>query len=970
LLCACASALALLPASEALADGDLDATVAGSGAGTVQSTSEALFFGSPVPLPPTVAPGEIDCDEGGGPICAANYAGPEIAPGFFAEEVRVTLSATPGPDSYFVGWSAAGASAEARCATPPEADPTCQLDLNGMPGPDATLTAVFDLLPDPPPITADAVVPGAAGHLRSLQGTVNPEGFPVTECRFEYGTTSSYGVTTPCDAGAWESDEGSSPVAVSASTEPLEPDTTYHFRLVAANIGGESFSGDHTFTTGPFPVGECPNEVRRIEQGIAALLLPNCMALEMVSPPEKGGQSAQSPVVSADGGRVKFITPAALGGPGGLSPAGDDYIASRGSGGWSSASTSQPVEFVSGWEPSGRALSYTPDLSRWFQVGSTQSQLQQGIARAFHSGLGEPFSAISRTFAPLVGGDDGDARGIRLEGASADHSRLYFEPGQDGSAIGNAYLPGDPEPAGSGARTNSYVAGLDADGQPSLALLARDRNGKAWGGNCGAGLGGPDSRSVGAVSADGLRTYFSTRPGQPATGDCTTANKLRIMRRLESPQGPWIGVLFASECTRADCDTSDGDDLFQGASTDGTRVYFTTTRQLADSDRDLTNDLYLYDASADPGERLTQVSAGDSGTPSPGEGADVLNGVAALSGDGSHVYFVAEGVLGTGLSPEGAEAQEGDANLYLWEAGGTTSFIGSLDLGAGDSLLLGGGRSAYSVPQLGDGHVLFFESHAELTAEDTDGAHRDVFRYDSAAVPPALKCASCAPGGPDSAQTDVSSHPGRQSATTDTAERQRWASEDGKSAVFTTAEGLVPGDVNGLPDFHLWHGGELRRLPGAVANTSTSDVVLSHDGSTVAFATISPLSGRDGDTANDVYVARVGGGFEEPAPSSPCDPSAAGGCLDPPAPEPSTPAIGLPAPGTGNVEPSPCRAAGQRARRLSGRARGLRLRAKKAGNPRRARRMRRAAVRTARKARRANRGAKRCRRREARQVVR
>src|SRR5690606_28621681 len=117
--------------------------------------------------------------------------------------------------------------------------------------------------------------------------------------------------------------------------------------------------------------------------------------------------------------------------------------------------------------------------------------------------------------------------------------------------------------------------------------------GKVWGERCGARVGGiaPDVRGLsngrdqGAVSADGSRVLFSTRPGQTGSGLCDAANRLRIMERVETESGPTISQLITSECDRVApaCSTTDGDDLFQGASVDQTKVFFLTNRQLADT---------------------------------------------------------------------------------------------------------------------------------------------------------------------------------------------------------------------------------------------------------------------------------------------------------------------------------------------------------------------------------------------------
>src|SRR5205085_11513766 len=62
----------------------------------------------------------------------------------------------------------------------------------------------------------------------TLSGTVNPGGF-VASYRFDYGTSTAYGSSTPA-AGAGA---GSAGVLVSAPITGLAPNTLYHYRVVA-----------------------------------------------------------------------------------------------------------------------------------------------------------------------------------------------------------------------------------------------------------------------------------------------------------------------------------------------------------------------------------------------------------------------------------------------------------------------------------------------------------------------------------------------------------------------------------------------------------------------------------------------------------------------------------------------------------------------------------------------------------------
>jgi len=100
------------------------------------------------------------------------------------------------------------------------------------------------------PALAPTVTTGSAISITSgsatLNGTVNPNGKKTTYY-FEYGTTTSYGLTSGTNwAGAGS---GTSDVSVSATITGLSPNTTYHYRIVATNSAGTSYGSDQTLTT-------------------------------------------------------------------------------------------------------------------------------------------------------------------------------------------------------------------------------------------------------------------------------------------------------------------------------------------------------------------------------------------------------------------------------------------------------------------------------------------------------------------------------------------------------------------------------------------------------------------------------------------------------------------------------------------------------------------------------------------------
>ena len=103
------------------------------------------------------------------------------------------------------------------------------------------LTAAFaQAAPTATTGAAESVTTGSA----AVTGTVNPGG-DATTYQFEYGTSSSYGLTTPAvDAGS-----GTTDVAAKATLSSLTNNTTYHYRLVATNAAGVARGSDKTFKT-------------------------------------------------------------------------------------------------------------------------------------------------------------------------------------------------------------------------------------------------------------------------------------------------------------------------------------------------------------------------------------------------------------------------------------------------------------------------------------------------------------------------------------------------------------------------------------------------------------------------------------------------------------------------------------------------------------------------------------------------
>jgi hypothetical protein len=86
-----------------------------------------------------------------------------------------------------------------------------------------------------------------------ISGIVNPKGV-ATSYHFEWGTTDQYGTVTPTTSAS----NGAADVPVDVSLDTLEPNTTYHYRIVAGPSTPKDpanpeyvYGADVAFTTAP-----------------------------------------------------------------------------------------------------------------------------------------------------------------------------------------------------------------------------------------------------------------------------------------------------------------------------------------------------------------------------------------------------------------------------------------------------------------------------------------------------------------------------------------------------------------------------------------------------------------------------------------------------------------------------------------------------------------------------------------------
>jgi hypothetical protein len=323
----------------------------------------------------------------------------------------------------------------------------------------------------------------------------------------------------------------------------------------------------------------------------------------------------------------------------------------------------------------------------------------------------------------------------------------------------------------------------------------------------------------------------------------------------------------------------------------------------------LGNDLYRFDAGANPGERLTDLTV-DSGDPN---GAEV-KGILGASNDGEDVYYAANGVPdGTTNSPNGQGESatlgnchgkgdlnsllfSGECNLYLHH-GTQTIFIARLNAAGGklsDAANWEPVGTTIDAPEntarvSADGQTLLFRSRRQLGAYDNRGEPQ-LYRYQLGAG--SAVCISCSPSGeaPVGEPTLQSIKPALRAVEPPGAIGilTRNLSADGNRIFFETPDKLVAEDTDGeagcprggqafvpaCQDVYEWeakgtgscessdeNGGCLYLLSSGASAEPAFFADASESGNDAFIFTRDALVPQDRDQLQDVYDARVEGGL-------------------------------------------------------------------------------------------------------------
>jgi WD40-like Beta Propeller Repeat len=682
----------------------------------------------------------------------------------------------------------------------------------------------------------------------------------------------------------------------------------------------------------------CPNEQVRVESNVNpstsqpySLGLPECRAYEMVTPLEKqqhdampvGGPNTSS--VAPDGDAVGWVSQGAYAGAENyqaqtVEPT-NPYEGQRTASGWVVRSTYPPptlIEEPSSYRQGGGFSLLSSDFTREAACGSTTPANDPGptIRCAFREPDGSWLSTSDYT---ELGGE---AVRTEIVGASATGEDVIFY-----GEAGRPLLPSDVSSDATSCENNAYcggiyeVTGLGTD-SPTLHLVDVGNEGNMIGPEHETGIGAPHPGiNSHAISADGSKIFFTATPSNGVPTIYARLNNTETLN-ISAPE-------CGGECENEESEAA----IYQGASADGSKIFFTSKQQLVPGDKDEAEDLYEYDFANPAAHRLVDISGGGLGDTTPGSGARI-QGVIGVSEDGSHVYFAAGGVLTTlpnalGQVARTTQAGEGP-NVYAYDTQSSdTRFVAtasSTDGGLwGEASVEGSFVRKLRLAQITpDGRYLVFDSFAKPITTgpeaDTTGAQQ-VYRYDyetGGIVRVSVGHDGFASdGNTPGFNAVIAPNPADEAGSPAIGDVNRSISESGETIVFVTAEQLqdtaTPATANscialgvaGGPgcQVYVWHNGAVNLLSDGQDTAAVDYAGMSATGSDIFFQTRTQLVGQDTDSLGDIYDARVDGGFPAPPAEPKCSSEACQGV--------ATPAPAFRAPGTassvsdGNLTPWP-----------------------------------------------------------------
>ena len=461
-----------------------------------------------------------------------------------------------------------------------------------------------------------------------------------------------------------------------ASASGLAAGATYHYRVVATNELGTTYGSDQTFTTLTAEQAACPNE--QLRGGFSARL-SDCRAYELATPPVESSsqfdaapQVAYSSTVAADG---EAVTLRAFEPRPGAPTAGEEYVATRGAGGWI-AEDIMPLESYDGVS----CMEYQPVYAYSEQL-TRDVMLADGGSRASASGSdrGDPESCNPEGHQIVSGEPVGYENLLVRENATGAYQLVNVTPPgvtpadahfQAASADLSHVIFTETSPLAEGARYG--VENLYEWDEGAVRLVSVLPDGTAVPGSLAAEAGTPEHEGV--ISSDGSHVLF--------TYGGALYDRIDGQRTVQVDETQ--GGLGLS-----------GGGSFKAATRDGSKVFFLDESKLTVDSSAAAGEPDLYECALPEGASKCELT--DLTVAKAGEHADVQS-VVLGSRDSSHVYFVAQGVLAANkreyeyIDVEGnnhkvvEEAQRDQENLYLYQDGTITFIANEVGLGGASSL--------------------------------------------------------------------------------------------------------------------------------------------------------------------------------------------------------------------------------------------------------------------------------------------
>jgi len=805
------------------------------------------------------------------------------------------------------------------------------------------------------PLATTGVASAVDEGIATLEGTVDPHGFPLSECRFEYVGEAAFqatgfsnltsGGSVPCAESPAEIGNGVGAVPVHTDTNLLsDAQGRYRFRLVAANEFGES-EGEAGRFGPPLIETKSAQPVTYHEATLRANVDPSGLATayHFDYGPGEGEYDQSTPVKTLAANAEATDIEAVLTG---LAPSTTYHFR---------LVVENDSATIEGKDQKLTTLSLPPTLdcpNATLRLENNSSHLPD--CRAYElvtpadSGGAEPYAGFTGSF--------NDWR-VKPRGEGAGESLSYIVEETLGRTEGNGLLDGlvanrestgwsnsvfGPSFADDAGEDKPIELGISADQLYSFWEFSPER----FAGThaylrtptgfelVGQGSEGTDPRpeSDDFISEGGSHVIFSSKEHLEA--QAAPKGTTSIYDRVAGEASGEVISVKPGGAPFAGGEKAE----YQGSTEDGTAVIFTVGSALylhrGGATINVANPASFAGISED-GSRLFYTGSGDPNSAAALFVFDVEGKKATqiapnsrfvnISSDGSHAYFTSkEDLTGEEENEAGEEAEAGKHNLYLWDGSGTR-FLARLAAsdfeGFPHTTTFGGGRidgwtrcanvdSATCVSRTTpEGRFLAFQSHADLTEYEGEG-HSEIYRYDS--EDGSLVCVSCDPSGaPATADSDIQ---GASSPfATNTMTIFPGLIEDGNKVVFQTEAQLLPEDANSVTDVYEWlaqgaggcereGGGCLALISSGQSDTPSYVYSMTPDGHDVFFRTQERLIPADEAGTLSIYDARVEGGFPAAVEKEPCHGDACQGEGSPP---PELPAIGTQAPGSGNVEESP-----------------------------------------------------------------